>query len=164
MQARAHSVLREGAIQREEEPNERRRREPQGGSGGTLHREIWKMKLSETAFRAFWRQYEIKTGQAAKSELKIVDITHLNFCWRNKKVDLDSLWGRGVRAYPSYPPLLRAWHVTPIFEVKYVFWRKRIFMSNEKCLLSAVGQVGCPHFINVACMYEVSYDLNLLIS
>ena len=54
----------------------------------------------------------MKTGQAAKSELKNVDILTVElqdgFCWRNKRVDLDSLWGRGVRAYSLYPPFLRA--------------------------------------------------------
>ena len=45
--------LRKGAIQRGDGPNERRRREPQGGSGGMFLREILKIRLSETAFRAF---------------------------------------------------------------------------------------------------------------
>ena len=53
MQVRREVFLWEGAVQQGDGPNESRRREPLGGSGGMVPREILKIRLSETAFRAF---------------------------------------------------------------------------------------------------------------
>ena len=50
-----------GAIQRRHGPNVRQRREPLG--------EILKIRLSENALCAFWRQYDVKTG-SQKQTLK----------------------------------------------------------------------------------------------
>ena len=66
-QARRQDFLREGAIQRGDGPNACWRREPLGGSGGMLPKEILKIRLSETVFRAFCSQYDMKTGSQKKT-------------------------------------------------------------------------------------------------
>ena len=67
-----HQVfLRDGAIQRGDGPNERRRMEPWGSPG-----EILKIMLCETAFRALWRQHDMKTD-SQKRTLKRGYFPHL---------------------------------------------------------------------------------------
>ena len=51
--------LRAGATQRWDGPNMRQGREPLGESAP---QEILKIRLSENAFCAFWRQYDAKIG------------------------------------------------------------------------------------------------------